>query len=180
LDELFSPNNTAMRPPRPSSGLINGKGGKTVEKFKFVAGRTYKFRLINMSALTNAIIYFDQHIMTIVEIDGVYTQPTEAGQIYIAAGQRYAFLVKAKETAERNYAFQVVFDTNPSLSLPIIGYTMNNTGYLLYKEDGELPTPPLIQKFDVIDDTTIAVCFKCGGLPMQSTGVGLTDNILAV
>ena len=43
--------------------------------------------------------------MTIVEIDGVYTDQAEAEMIYLSAAQRCSFLVTTKNETSTNYAF---------------------------------------------------------------------------
>ena len=43
--------------------------------------------------------------MSIVEVDGIYTEPTDADLIYITVAQRYSVLVKTKTDTATNYAF---------------------------------------------------------------------------
>jgi iron transport multicopper oxidase len=50
---------------------------------------TYLIRLINIGAFVAQYFYIDGHNFTIVEIDGVYTEPTQAEILYIAVAQRY-------------------------------------------------------------------------------------------
>jgi len=49
--------------------------------------------------------------MTIVEVDGVYTNEAEAERIYIAAAQRYSVLVKTKNETTTNYPIIASMDT---------------------------------------------------------------------
>ena len=48
--------------------------------------------------------------MTIVEVDGTYTQPYEVDSIYIATAQRYAVLLTTKCDASSNYAIMASMD----------------------------------------------------------------------
>ena len=49
--------------------------------------------------------------MTIVEVDGVYTDQAEAEMIYLSAAQRCSFLVTTKNETTSNYAFVGSMDT---------------------------------------------------------------------
>jgi iron transport multicopper oxidase len=92
---------------------------------------TYLIRLINISAFVAQYFYIEGHTFTIVEIDGVYTEPTEADTLYIAVAQRYAILVTTKNETDQNYAIvtladSVLLDTIPS------NLQLNNTNWLEY------------------------------------------------
>ena len=50
-------------------------------------------RLINMACDPNYIFSIDNHDMTIIEVDGVNSQPLTVDQIQIFAAQRYSFVV---------------------------------------------------------------------------------------
>lgn len=50
------------------SGLINNNANTT---FNFVAGKTYRLRLINMSALAMFYFSIDNHTMDVIEVEGV-------------------------------------------------------------------------------------------------------------
>jgi FtsP/CotA-like multicopper oxidase with cupredoxin domain len=67
-------------------------------------GKTYLFRIINMGAMTSQWLQFDEHNMTIVEVDGVYVQPYQTEQLFMSVAQRYSVLVTALPTASQNYA----------------------------------------------------------------------------
>ena len=89
--------------------------------------------------------------MTIVEIDGVYTEKQEVETVYLAVAQRYGVLLKTKPDASKNYAMlgsldTTRFDNVPSYLLP------NVTGYLVYDNTKPLPAPPTLNDFNVIDD----------------------------
>ena len=57
-----------------------------------------------MGVFAAQYLQFDQHDMTVVEIDGVYTKPTKVSQLFIAAAQRYSVIVKAKSNSKKNFA----------------------------------------------------------------------------
>lgn len=95
-----SPDNTGSEPV-PDSNLINESQNV---HFPIVAGKTYLFRIINMGAFASQWVQFDQHTMSIVEVDGVYTKPYDVPMLFLSTAQRYSVLVKAKPTSEQNFA----------------------------------------------------------------------------
>ena len=62
-------------------------------------------RMVNMAAFAAFFVTFDQHEMTIVEVDGVYTEEAKTDLVYLSAGQRMSVLITAKSTNAQNYAF---------------------------------------------------------------------------
>lgn len=53
----------------------------------------YRFRLISISCDPNWVFSIDNHMMTIIEVEGTNVQPLDVDQIQIFAGQRYSFVV---------------------------------------------------------------------------------------
>ena len=91
------------------AGLINGRGRhkdidySTVNKFelsdfKVTAGNTYRFRLIGAQSLYAYRFSIEQHNLTVIATDGQFIEPIEVDYIIIHSGERYDFLLKAKET----------------------------------------------------------------------------------
>ena len=87
--------------PVPNATLINGGQNKHID---IQPNRSYLFRIINQGAFAAQYLEFDQHDMTVVEIDGVYTKPYNVKQLFIAVAQRYSVIVKSKSNANNNYA----------------------------------------------------------------------------
>ncbi|RIA85487.1 multicopper oxidase [Glomus cerebriforme] len=96
--------------PVPNSGLISGKNGvfKTnngdkLKRFHFVAGKTYRLRLINMSAMTMYNFAIDNHTFEIIEVEGMLVERNKAfstanfTELPINTGQRYSILVNANQ-----------------------------------------------------------------------------------
>lgn len=100
-DFLTSTSSDNVTPP-PDSNLLNDSQNT---KLQVKPGKTYFVRIISMAAYAFNVIQFDQHNMTIVEVDGVYVNPQTASQIYLAPAQRYGVLITTKETATENFAF---------------------------------------------------------------------------
>jgi iron transport multicopper oxidase len=94
--------------PVPNAALFN----ETQDlKFKVEPGRTYLFRMVNMGAFAGQYIWFENHNISIVEVDGVYTEPAEAEMVYLTAAQRISFLLTTKNETDTNYAFMGSMDT---------------------------------------------------------------------
>ena len=130
---------TGGQEPVPDSALINeGQNAK----FTMVPGKTYLFRIINMGAIAGQYLQFDQHDVTIVEVDGVYTQPSTVSQLFVSVAQRYAVIVRAKATASQNYAIVSSFDTDMfgSMVTPP-GQEPTSTAWLVYDASKPLPAP---------------------------------------
>lgn len=78
--------------------------------------------------------------MTIIEVDGIYTQPQEVDVIYIATAQRYTVLLTTKTCSDSNYAITASMDTSDFDSTP--GYVVQNvTATLIYNESNASPLP---------------------------------------
>lgn len=102
--------------------------------------------------------------MTIVEIDGVYTQPRTVDTLYIAVAQRYGVLLTTKTSTTKNYAGLAKLDEMLYDGYNTTSYTAqvktNANANLIYASTA--PTPvPLIPTLDtlasqVIDDFTLA------------------------
>ncbi|KAF8222678.1 laccase [Tricholoma matsutake] len=92
--------------PGIASTLINGlgrryptEGTKSPLAVVYVTqGKRYRFRVVSMLCDGEYVFSIDRHPFTIIEADGVNTQPLEVDSIPIFAGQRYSIVVKADQT----------------------------------------------------------------------------------
>ncbi|KAJ3406570.1 ferroxidase fet3 [Chytridiales sp. JEL 0842] len=98
LKQFLSIYNPGGAEPIPDAALINHKKDGD-EVFTFVPGKTYRIRLICMTALATFRFWIDGHDFQVIEVDGVDTQPLTVGSLKIAAAQRYSVLVKAREAS---------------------------------------------------------------------------------
>jgi iron transport multicopper oxidase len=117
VNYFLSANNYNGAEPVPDAALINeGQNAK----FNITPGKTYMFHVVNMGALAGQFLQFDQHNMTIIEADGVYTQPYQVSQIFVAVAQRYTVLITAKSSNCQNFAIvsQFLTDMFDSSSTP--------------------------------------------------------------
>lgn len=108
INSYQSSSNINGAEPVPDAGLINDK---TTDTFPVERGKTYLFRVINVSAFPSYFVGFQDHNMTIVEMDSVYTEETHTSTLYVGAAQRYAVLVTANQDASNNYGIISAVDT---------------------------------------------------------------------
>ncbi|KAJ1643775.1 ferroxidase fet3 [Coemansia asiatica] len=88
-------------------GLIDGYNGNLTKPLYFKPGNTYRLRFVNMGALTTFQFTLPGHRMRVVEIDGVYTEPSEVDGITIAPAQRYSVLIDALKKTQFNYHYNI-------------------------------------------------------------------------
>jgi iron transport multicopper oxidase len=108
LSFFISKANPTGAEPVPKAALFNDTQDL---KVPVQPGKTYLFRMINIGAFAGQYFWIEGHNITIVEVDGVYTEPAEASMIYLSTAQRYSFLVTAKNDTSANFAFVGSMDT---------------------------------------------------------------------
>jgi iron transport multicopper oxidase len=100
MSRFLSVANPSGAEPIPDSALLNDTQGLKVD---VQPGKTYLFRVINVGAFVGMYVWFEGHNMSIVEVDGVYTEPAEASMIYLGVAQRYGVLVTTKNGTSANF-----------------------------------------------------------------------------
>lgn len=168
-------NNNQGAEPVPDSVLINeAQGGQ----FSIVPGKTYLFRIISMAAMMPFWVQFDQHNMTIVEVDGVYVTPVNVDRIFIAAAQRYSVLVTAK--ADKSSNFAIVAQMNQYMLVYPWLYPQDfnpaTTAYLVYDATLSLPNTFTIDTGIMWDDTQF---FPLDNMPLLSGTPDVSIQLLA-
>lgn len=90
---------------------------------------TYRLRIANIGAFSAFYFYIPGYNFTIVEVDGIYTEPAEADLIFIATAQRYSLLLTTGP--ETDQVIQMVQIADSSL-YDIVPPTLqlNRTGFL--------------------------------------------------
>ncbi|KAH6644676.1 Cupredoxin [Boeremia exigua] len=145
--------------PVPQAALVNDTQNLPV---KFEPGKTYMFRMVNIGAFAAQYVWFEDHTMRVVEVDGIYTEPMDAEMLYITAAQRYSVLITAKNDTNSNFAFvgsmdEDLFDVVPD------GLNPNVTGWLVYDDSKVKPEAKLIDSFDAqFDDFNLVPYDKEG------------------
>ena len=165
---LSNKKNPSGAEPIPYSALMNDA---QTASFDMQPGKTYYFHIINMATFSQIFLNFEGHNMTIIEVDGVYTQPREVESLWIATAQRYGVLITAKDDATRNYAF------TSSLDIEAFDHTTNYlrpnaTGQLTYDAEKPKASAYGLDAWRVIDDFTLT---PFDGMPLLA---GTPDQIV--
>lgn len=134
--------------PIPNSALMQDGQYREI---KVKPGKTYLFRVANIGSFVGSYLSFEDHEMTIVEVDGVYTEPQKAKQIYLTSAQRYSVLVTTKKSTDRNFAIQSTLDTDMFDEIPSWANPDVN-GYLVYDCKIPLPFVPPLRVLNPFDD----------------------------
>lgn len=106
--QVLVPQNIQEASPMPNAILFNDT---LSPKWQVQPGKTYRLRIASVSALANFIFYIPGLNFTIVEVDGVYTEPAETNSIMMVPGQRYSLLVKIPEKTPAVYQMAEVYRT---------------------------------------------------------------------
>lgn len=86
--------------PVPDSCLVNFFNNGTLPVFNIQPNKVYRFRIINMSALSTFNFHIDNHDLEVVEMDGVLIEPIKIDTVHVAAAQRLSVIVKSKTEDE--------------------------------------------------------------------------------
>ncbi|KAJ2008173.1 ferroxidase fet3 [Coemansia thaxteri] len=106
-DQLLSTSEATRNKPFRPYTLVNSRGGNDTDatKIVFAPGKTYRLRLINVSATGMIRFGIEGHVLQVIEIDGVDTEIKPVHSMQLSVGQRVSVLVTAKPTAANNYAY---------------------------------------------------------------------------
>jgi len=159
------------------------------QQIRVQPGTTYFLRIINMAAFAPQYFWIEGHTFRIIEVDGVYHEPTEAEMLYITPAQRYGVLLTTKNDTTTNYAIvgsmdEDVFDRIPPSLNP------NVTSFLVYDPSAPIPTPAFVNEFNPFDDMTLVptdgeLLFEEPGLTvrldvkMDNLGDGVVREVLS-
>jgi len=133
--------------PVALTDMANGKaisaGPNNNAVLNFEPGKTYRIRFVSMSAFTKFDIAFPGHNMSIIELDGVETEPFPVDIVPVSAAQRVSVLVTALNDTSSNWPISmnmdsVMFDTVPDALAPIV----NITATVVYDESA--PTQDVV------------------------------------
>ena len=108
LSTFINVENPSGAEPVPKSALMNDTQNFTVS---IQPGKTYLFRMVNMAAFAGQYFWIEGHNISVVEVDGIYTEPMQTDMIYLTAAQRYSFLVTANNDTSANFPMVGSMDT---------------------------------------------------------------------
>ncbi|KAG0268711.1 hypothetical protein DFQ27_005951 [Actinomortierella ambigua] len=154
-DWYLSIYNPSGAEPVPDSGLINQVSDA---KFNFVPGKTYRLRIINMSALAMFHFHLAGHDMDIIEIDGIDVEPKRVTSFPVTAAQRYSVLVKARNDTSLNYIMHADMDPAMFDKIPP-ELKLNITGTIVYSPTASL-APEEPSQWDAFDDGDLVPVVK--------------------
>ncbi|KAL9261174.1 L-ascorbate oxidase-like protein [Drosera capensis] len=107
--------------PFPDGLLINGHQNSSV--FTGEVGKTYLFRVSNVGLTASINFRIQNHVLTLVEVEGSHTRQVEYESLDIHVGQSMAFLVTLNETAKDYFCVASTRFTKPILvSTAILHY----------------------------------------------------------
>ena len=107
IPDFMSVTNPTGAEPVPNAALMNDTQNLPLP---VQPKKTYFLRIINVGAFASQYFWIEGHKMRIVEVDGVYTEETEADMIYITAAQRYSVLVTTLDETSKNFPFVASMD----------------------------------------------------------------------
>ncbi|GME84369.1 unnamed protein product [Ambrosiozyma monospora] len=133
--------------PIPQNSLFNDTKNVTVE---VDYEKTYLFRIVNMGVMVSQYFFVEDHDLTVIEVDGVYTQPKKTSMVYLSVGQRMSVLLttKAKKDVTKNFCIVHSFDDS-MLDVVPPELQVTSVNYLSY--DKSFPKPEPSKKFYDID-----------------------------
>lgn len=117
--------------PIPRSFLFNDTMNT---KISVKPNTTYIMRLLNIGAFVSQYFYIQDHTFKIIEVDGVYSEPTEADILYIGVAQRYTILFTTKNSTDQNYPIVTVADAELLDDIPS-NLQLNYTNWLEYNSE---------------------------------------------
>lgn len=122
--QVLVPANVDEASPMPNAILFNDT---LSPKWQVEPGKTYRLRIASVSALVNFIFYIPGLNFTIVEVDGVYTEPAETSSVMMVPGQRYSLLLRIPEKTPAVYRMAEIWRT---AFTPNTFPQQNRTGFL--------------------------------------------------
>ncbi|KAL5514274.1 hypothetical protein ACEPAG_2362 [Sanghuangporus baumii] len=134
--------------PVPDTTTINGLGrnanGDGTEPLAFInvtQNSRYRFRLVSMSCFPSYTFSIDGHSLTVIEADGIETEPVTVDSLEIYAGQRYSVVVNANQSVA-NYWIRA----NPSAGTT--GFTNGTNSAILHYDGASNDDPETIRNLE--------------------------------
>ncbi|KAF8121904.1 Fet3 protein [Boletus edulis] len=152
---VYYSQNGAYLPPIPGSSPTSAVGFNENSTLNFVPGKTYRLRIVNMSAFGAFAFWIDGHNMTIIEVDGTDTQQSPADMLYIAVAQRYSVLVQARNDTSSNWAVHANLDTS---MFPAVNPNLqpNVTSSITYTPTDNITDLGPVDCYEMTNDTALA------------------------
>ncbi|PWN46548.1 putative iron transport multicopper oxidase [Violaceomyces palustris] len=165
-NQFLNRNNPTGAEPVPKSGLMyfaHTSNSTSVSPYlpgfnenatlTFEPGKTYRLRLINMSALAAFYFYISGHDMEVIEVEGVDVQPYPMDMLTLAVAQRMSILVKARnDTVGLNWRIFANMDSDMFDVVPD-DLQLNVTSTISYGPGNEYGEDKVMDEYAYFDDT---------------------------
>lgn len=191
-----------------NSSLINGHGRyaggpqSDLSVINVEQGKRYRMRLIAMTCDPNFLFSIDGHNFTVIEADGVLTEPLVVDELRIFAGQRYSVVLVADKPVDNYWIRSLPNITNATfeggMNSAILRYMgaskvdpiTSNTGAKIPLKEEDLhalinpgaPGIPEYGKADInlnLNVTNVGGTFYVNGVPFRSPTVPVLLQILS-
>lgn len=136
---------------------VNLPGFNDNATLSFEPGKTYRLRIVNMSALSMFYFWIEGHDMRIIEVDGVDTEEFPVDHISLSVAQRVSVLVKAREDAKpQNWRINIAADPDMYDQVPD-SLQLNVSSTISYGEGLEMGDDgrATLDEFNVFDETQL-------------------------
>ena len=99
--DCWKPRSKAGLEPPPVNGLINGQGKFKSRGSNYIElaepNKTYRLRLMNTGAYVSHSFSIDNHLLTLIEADGLPIEPVIVKNICVSVGQRYSVIIETDQ-----------------------------------------------------------------------------------
>nr|UOP57150.1 putative iron transport multicopper oxidase [Thecaphora frezii] len=169
-NEFMNKKNPTGAEPVPKSGLIYFAhtpnttstatyldGFNANATLPFEAGKTYRLRVINMSALAAFYFYLAGHDMKIIEVEGVDVEPYPIDMLTLSVAQRMSVLVTARnDTTPQNWKVHADMDADMFDVVPD-DLQLNVTSTISYPgaAAGDFGEDKVMSEYAYFDDTLL-------------------------
>ncbi|SCU90226.1 LAMI_0E01156g1_1 [Lachancea mirantina] len=164
--------------PIPQNFILNSTRNLT---WNVEPDKTYLLRLVNTGGFVSQYFWIEDHNMTVVEVDGVYTEQNTTDMIYITTAQRYSVLVHTKNDTSRNFAIMNKVD-DTMLDVVPSDLELNSTSYMVYNSSAALPKQNIVQELEFLDDFYLVPYEKQEVLPEPDYTITvdvMMDNLIS-
>ncbi|TPX62642.1 hypothetical protein PhCBS80983_g00268 [Powellomyces hirtus] len=159
-------NPTGSEPPPDNVIILIHDGTDYIEKMKFLPGKTYRLRIINMSAFTMYHFSIGGHSMDVIEVDGDDTERKTTNGFWVSVAQRWSVLVTAKNATDKNYPVNLIVDDSMFAIIPPT-LKLNYTTTIEYSPTATLDETPA--PYEELDDIELSPIIKEASTPANQT-----------
>lgn len=152
----FSQNGSYLAPipgshPSPVTSAVGFNENATLS---FEPGKTYRLRIINVSAFAGFFFWIDGHEMRIIEADGTDTQEQPVDMLSVSVAQRYSVLVTARNDTSSNWAIHANMDTTMFDRVPS-NLNPNVTSTITYSASSYLTNLSPVSSYTMVNDSAL-------------------------